>query len=303
MLGGIVEVASEGQSLSVHRGFLEANGEDGKARVPLDQLEALILTARSCALSRSLISALGRRGIPVVVSGANYEPEAMVLPVQAGANVAGHPLDQAALTPGRRKRLWQAVVRQKLTNQATVLKSAEVVKVSQRLSSLAARVKPGDPDNFEASGARSYFPALFGKGFVRERGSPGINGQLNYGYAVLRACCARSLVAVGLSPALGLHHQSRRNPLCLADDLVELFRPALDWLVWSTSANPHAELTPETKRHLAQALLVEMEHEGTSVTLVRAIQRAAHGYAKALADASTEWPLPLLPLTPRIARA
>lgn len=300
MLGGIVEVTSEGQSLTLKRGFLEATGEEGKARVPLDQLEALILTARSSLLSRSLISALASRSIPVLIGGENHEPEAIILPVQAGANVAGHPMDQAALTPGRRARLWQTVVKWKLTNQASVLEAAGNSKSSNRLGSLATRVKPGDPDNLEASGARSYFPALFGKHFVRDRGSPGINGQLNYGYAVLRACCARSLVAVGLSPALGLHHQSRRNPLCLADDLVEVFRPALDWLVWSGKIDPDIDLTPETKRHLAQVLLVEMNYEGSSIPVVRAIQRAALGYAQALAETSSKWPLPCLPSTLRI---
>ena len=123
---------------------------------------------------------------------------------------------------------------------------------------------------------------------------------MNYGYAVLRACCARSLVAVGLSPALGLHHQSRRNPLCLADDLVEVFRPALDWLVWSAKIDPDIDLTPETKRHLAQVLLVEMNYEGSSIPVVRAIQRAALGYAQALAETSSKWPLPCLPSTLRI---
>lgn len=88
-----------------------------------------------------------------------------------------------------------------------------------------------DPDNLEAQGAQRYWPKLFGREFRRDRTADDANALLNYGYAIVRAACARALVASGLIPSLGVWHRNRSNPFCLADDLLEPWRPIVDWKV------------------------------------------------------------------------
>ena len=94
---------------------------------------------------------------------------------------------------------------------------------------MSRRVRSGDPDNMEAQAAQRYWPRLFGRQFRRDRSAEGVNALLNYGYAVIRAATARAIVASGLIPSLGVFHRNRGNPFCLADDLLEPYRPYVDW--------------------------------------------------------------------------
>lgn len=127
------------------------------------------------------------------------------------------------------------------------------------LPAYAKKVKSGDPQNLEGQAARIYWQRLFGSDFRRDPKTPGINTLLNYGYAVMRAAVARAIVSTGLHPSLGLHHHNQYNSFCLADDLLEPLRPAVDLKVynqWEKSPDG-LELTPENKRALLEVLSVD----------------------------------------------
>lgn len=125
---------------------------------------------------------------------------------------------------------------------------------SARLKLLAKSVRPGDPDNCEAQAARHYWARLMGPDFRRDREKPGLNACLNYGYMIVRAGMARALAGAGLHPSLGLHHQNDGNPMRLADDLMEPFRPLADHLVYQLGREGMDELRPEIKKRLAGVL-------------------------------------------------
>lgn len=144
----------------------------------------------------------------------------------------------------------------------------------------------------EATAAQYYFPALFGDGFTRGEDC-GWNAGLNYGYAVLRGCVARSLAVYGFLPALGLHHRSTLNPFNLADDLMEPFRPLIDLLVIQ-GIEEEDILTPSNKRMLFNCLNLDILSGGQHHSVSYAMEREVQSLGGALANRSAELTLPLL---------
>jgi len=280
-LGRVVEIAEEGRHLLKERGFLvvEAGGEE-LGRVPLDDIAALVATARGTSLTTSLIAALAERGTPVVLCGANFAPVALVFPL-AGHHAQQRRMEaQLAATRPLAKRLWAQVVAAKLRAQAAALASAGLP--SAALARLARSVRSGDPENAEAQGARRYWPLMMGEGFRRDPSLPGANALLNYGYAVLRAGVARAICAAGLHPSLGIFHRHPHNPLPLADDLMEPFRPLVDLEVRALVAEGASEVDRVAKRRLAALLLTDVPTAfGTSpfaTTLMRCAASLAESY-------------------------
>lgn len=182
-----------------------------------------------------------------------------------------------------RKRLWQAVVQTKLRLQGAACALFNDGK-DEGLKELACRVRSGDPDNLEAQGAQRYWPALFGKGFRRDRETGGANAMLNYGSAILRALTARALVGAGLWPALGVHHHQRGNAFCLADDLMEPYRTFFDSAV---AKQARAGAIPETLGKGEKQILLSSLHQAVPVgerryPLLEMVQMSASALAAAI---------------------
>jgi CRISP-associated protein Cas1 len=253
MLGRIVEISGEGRRLSLYRGFLQIHGPEGLlGQVPLDDIDAVIAASPAISYTNQALAALAERGAPVVICGTNFTPRAYLLPVDGHHN-QGHRFEaQAAASLPTKKRLWASVVKAKLLAQGASLERIGANPLALR--ELASRVRSGDPANIEAQGAQKYLPAMLGVGFKRDRDADGANALMNYGYTVLRAATARSIVAAGLHPSLGLHHKSDGCALRLADDLMEPFRPAVDLLVIGLIREGATGLAPPTKRRLAGVL-------------------------------------------------
>lgn len=279
MLGRIVEIAGEGRRLTLDRGFLNISGPDGLlGQVPLDDIEAVIASSPAITYSNQVLAALAARGAPVVICATNFTPAAFLLPVN-GHHAQGDRVEaQAAATKPGKKRLWSEIVRAKLRAQAAALERVGENPLIVR--SLVLRVRSGDPENLEAQAAQRYLPAFFGKGFTRDRDAEGINACLNYGYTVLRAATARSVVAAGLHPSLGLHHKSKGDALRLADDLMEPFRPAVDLLAREMGAEGVPDLDPVRKRQLAAVLHADYETDEGVTTLSNALTRLAQSLAQ-----------------------
>jgi len=277
----IVEITENGRYLSCRDGFLlvSEKGEE-LGRVPLDDVLGVIATAHGVSFSRSLVDALASRGAAFVLCGKNFDPTAWLVPM-TGHNAQGERLRaQAAAGAVVLNRAWQAVVQAKLTWQASALEAAGAPPAP--LLSLAPKVMPGDPGNIEAQGARRYWKLLFGKDFRRDRYAPGINAMLNYGYAVLRAAAARAVAGAGLHPGLGVFHSSHKNPMPLADDLMESFRPVIDATVRLRMAGTGRDdgVTPEAKRQLVKTLFLDIDTDRGTTPLTTCIQRLVSSLAE-----------------------
>lgn len=295
MIGGIVEIAEAGRHLSVHRGFLTV-AEDGDelGRVPLDDITALILSGHQITLSKQVMVSLAERKAVIVTCGRNWHPVSFTLPFGAHFESAGVLRDQINAREPLKKRLWQRLVRIKINHQATILSHCQPghPKLAE-LDVLERRVKSGDPDNLEAQAARHYWPALMGEEFRRDRNRDDVNIYLNYGYTVLRAATARAVCAAGLHPALGLHHGTRVNDFALVDDLMEPFRPLVDWVAVELlrahpPGNGSCDLTPDHKRDLVKILQQDLISESGASPLINCLGVLARSLAGSLASKSDQ---------------
>ncbi len=250
MVGQIVEITKPGQSLKKFYGFLDvrASGESA-GRVPLDDIVTVIISVPGCSISTVLIHELCKRNIPLVICGENFLPSSFTLPVVGYGRQFQVMQAQINLKLPQKKRAWQQIVRAKINNQAKVL--SNIGEDSTQLERFAKNVQSGDKGNLEAQAARYYWQRLFGRQFRRRQDSAGINSALNYAYTIVRACTARSVVAAGLHPTLGIQHRSPTNPMNLVDDLVEPFRPIVDYMVWNIGEDKLRELSPDMKLKLA----------------------------------------------------
>jgi CRISP-associated protein Cas1 len=276
----VVDVSTDGRHLAAHRGFMivsEQRQEVG--RVPLDDVAAVIVHAHGVTWSTNLAVALAERGAPLVLCGPNHAPVGVFLPLDGhhGQNArmraqwdAGKPLA---------KQLWSRVVTSKIRWQAAVLEATGRERAA--LDILLRRVRSGDPDNIEAQAARRYWPLLMGADFRRDRNAPDINSLLNYGYTVLRSLVARSVVAAGLHPSIGIHHANRGNAFALADDLVEPFRPLVDLLALKLSEKGLGNVDPQTKRAVAGLIALDLPGPDGMTTVTMAAQRLAQSLARA----------------------
>ncbi|GJM02859.1 MAG: CRISPR-associated endonuclease Cas1 [Rhodomicrobium sp.] len=279
MVGRIIEVASDGVHLSTERGFLKLSLQgDELGKVAFDQIEALIAHGHGVTFSSNLISRLSDHGIPLITCGANHAPIAITWPI-GGHYAQGFRMEaQASASLPLKKRIWKDLIKAKINNQALVLNQFDLQ--SARLIKLGSEVRTGDETNCEALAAQYYWPQLMGPDFKRDRSEPGINQLLNYGYMVLRAATARSIVAAGLHPSLSVHHQSRGNPLRLSDDLMEPFRPFVDWIVKECVDAKETELNKETKAKLASLPRIDLKRRGCVSPLQICLDSAASTLAQ-----------------------
>lgn len=297
MIGRVIEIASDDRHLAVSRGFLTVSSDHVEvARIPLDDIGVLLCHAHGLTYSNNLMVELAKRGACVVLCGPNHMPVAWLWPLD-GHHVQSlrmrHQLETGAPL---RKRLWQQLVRAKIEQQQAVLE--RLGKPDGAFDLLARKVKSGDPENVEAQAARRYWPLLMGSSFQRDRDASGTNAMLNYGYTVLRAGVARAVTAVGLHPSIGLHHSNRNNPMCLVDDLMEPFRPVVDYLVTRLVATGASEVTPETKSVLAQVLAFDMATDQGTTPISTCAERLAFSLAQSYETGKPDLSLPrtLLPL-------
>ena len=301
MIGRIVEIADDRRHLFVHRGFMVVRDTEGERKelgqVPLDDIAAVIANAHGLSYTNNLLVALAERGAPFVLCGANHNALGMLLTLD-GHHVQAKRIEaQIASTQPTHKRLWAAIVKAKLEQQAAVLEAAGAPTAPLR--ALTGKVRSGDPDNLEGQGARRYWGLLFGSDFRRDQNAEGLNALLNYGYTVLRSAMARAIVAAGLHPSLGLHHSNDANAMRLVDDLMEPFRPVVDLKVWQLHHADERLVTPETKRALVHVLYDDMQTAAGVTPVMVCMQRLATSLAQVYLGErpKLDLPLPGLPLT------
>jgi CRISPR-associated protein Cas1 len=177
----------------------------------------------------SVLDALIKANVAVVSCDDHYMPSGMFLPLDGHNTQTERIRNQLNASEPLKKQLWQQTIKCKIENQAAVLEKLGID--GNRLKLLASKVLSGDSSNLEAQAAAYYWQQLYGSDFVRSRKMESPNAQLNYGYAILRSLVARALSASGMYPSVGIHHRNKYNAFCLADDIMEPYRPFVDWQV------------------------------------------------------------------------
>ncbi len=250
--------------------------------VPIEDIGMVLLEHQQITISHSLLDKLVANNATVIICNETRHPTGMMLSLE------GHTIQQERFraqieaTEPLKKQLWQQTVKAKISNQKAVLNKWDIPH--NRLTNLAQSVKSGDIDNNEAQAAVYYWQNLFPDAwnFYRKRDGAPPNNLLNYGYAILRAMMARAIVGAGLLPTLGIFHRNRYNAYCLADDIMEPYRPFVDVIV--RSIIDETSVVDSLSRELKVKLLKLPEAdvvigEGTSPLLV-ATQRTAASLAK-----------------------
>lgn len=254
-------------------------------QIPIEDIGVLITDHQQITISAALLSKLLSNNVAFVSCDTTHHPTGLLL------NLDGHTLQSArftaqieASTP-LKKQLWQQTITAKINNQAAVFNWQRLP--CQNLLNWAKEVKSGDADNHEALAAAYYWKHLFihtgiGTNFKREREGSVPNNLLNYGYAVLRAIVARNLVASGLLPTLGIFHRNQYNAYCLADDIMEPYRPFVDKLVWDIVRmnGPGVKLGPSVKKGLLGIPVIDVRIRDEKSPLMVAVQRTTASLAR-----------------------
>ena len=279
---------SQPAKLELANGQLVVIQKDDTVRLPLEDIAYVIIDTPQATLTSALLSACVAQGIALIHTDARHTPNGVTLSFHTHHRQASVAALQMDTSQPLRKRLWQSIIVSKITNQATVLQRSGRDN-ADALVAMARLVGSGDPDNVEARAARDYWRRLFSD-FIREDDADFRNKCLNYGYAVVRACIARAIVAVGLLPSLGLHHASASNAFNLADDLVEPLRPIVDLHVWTMAEKGSAkdnDLSREDRQSLAGLPMTDLRMGDSSVSLLVATEMMAEGLVRAFESGST----------------
>lgn len=240
---------------------------------PIEDIGVIVLDHKQITITSGVLEAFLENNCAVLTCDSKSMPVGLLLPLHGNTTQNERFRQQLDASLPLSKQLWQQTVKAKIENQAAVLKecTGEEMKC---MRVWAANVRSGDPDNQEARAAAYYWKNLFRiEGFTRDRDGIPPNNLLNYGYAILRAVVARGLVASGLLPTLGIHHHNRYNAYCLADDIMEPYRPYVDRLVYDMvkqGAN-YAELTKDLKVRLLTIPTLETTIAGKRSPLMVAV--------------------------------
>lgn len=235
--------------------FSVKEAPDEKRSVPIEDIGFVVLEHQMITATLPLLNALADSNVAVIFCNSAMMPTALLQPLDSN-NIQGELYrNQIAASEPLKKNLWKQTIEAKIENQSRLLNKLGLD--GGQLKPLYMNVKSGDTDNREGVAAKKYWNLLFGKDFTREREGISPNNLLNYGYTILRAAVARSLVGSGLLPALGIFHRNRYNAFPLADDIMEAYRPFVDEIVYELYFSGETELTKDTKSKLLRVLFTD----------------------------------------------
>ena len=265
---------------------------NNRQTIPIEDIGVVILENQQVSITIPLMNALVEGNVQVVVCNDHGMPSAMLQSFE-GNNLQGEILrNQIGVGEVLKKQIWKQIVEAKIKNQTALLN--KVGRNGDLLKPYYQNVKSGDTDNREGIAARIYFSELFGELFVRDRNLSGINALLNYGYAILRAATARSLVSSGLLPAIGIFHHNRSNAFPLADDIMEPYRPYVDEIVYDLAMQGRLELTKNNKADLIKVLYADTQFVKVTRPLSVGLSLTSASLAKCFAKEQVKLSLPLM---------
>ena len=258
-------------------------GETGEQKtIPIEDIGVVILDHQQITITQALIAKLLENNVALITCDSRHHPTGLMLTLD------GHTLQslkfkaQLDATVPLKKQLWQQTVSAKIDNQAYMLESQRVPAKNMR--NWATEVKSGDADNHEGVAAAYYWKNIFDifPNFKRDREGLPPNNLLNYGYAILRAVVARNIVASGMMPTLGIFHKNQYNAYCLADDIMEPYRPFVDKVVCDIVRmhGSYLELTPDMKKQLLSIPAMDVIINEEKSPLMVAVQKTTASLSK-----------------------
>ena len=252
--------------------IMEPSSNQMKGKVSVEDLGLLMLDHFQITISHQLIQKMMGNNVVVVSCDAHHLPHGIMLPLYGHTEHSDRIKDQLQASEPLKKQLWKQTVECKIENQKEVLR--RLGNYYEPMMNYQNNVKSGDSTNMEGIAAQHYWKYLISLDFLRQRFGESPNQFFNFGYAVLRSIVARSIVETGLLPVLGIFHKNKYNPYCLADDLMEPYRPFVDWLVmdWLTKNPEIEELTKEFKAHLLQVATKDVWIDGKKRPLLVAVK-------------------------------
>lgn len=223
--------------------------------VPIEDIGVVVLEHQQTTVTLPLLNALSDNNVAVIFCGNDRMPNAMLMNLDSNKTQGESYRAQIEASEPLKKGIWKQIVEAKIRNQAALLR--KIGKDGDKLKPYYMNIKSGDTDNREGIAAKIYWTELFGREFIRTREGAKPNNLLNYGYTILRAAVARSLMGSGLLPAFGIFHRNRYNAFPLADDLMEPYRPYVDELVYNLHTAGKSQLTKEVKGELLRILFAD----------------------------------------------
>ncbi|MDR1527420.1 MAG: type II CRISPR-associated endonuclease Cas1 [Dysgonamonadaceae bacterium] len=266
--------------------------------IPIEDIGVIVLDNKQITITHGLMEALLATNCALITCNSNRMPFGLHLPLSGNTLQSERFTAQIEASLPLKKQLWQQTVQAKITNQACVLQQTRNIPV-KNMHKWVTDVKSGDSDNLEGRAAAFYWSHLFPEmeNFKRGREEAPPNHLLNYGYAILRAVIARSLVASGLLPTLGIHHHNRYNAYCLADDIMEPYRPFVDkWVVEIVDSGvDFRELSKEIKVKLLNIPVMDVLINGQRSPLMIAAGQTTASLAKCYLGESRKIAYPSFP--------
>lgn len=250
------------------------NTDEQPKSLAIEDLGVLVLENPQLTITNVLLSKLLENNVCVIQCDEKHMPKGVLLPLEGHSEQSERYKHHINASEPLKKNLWQQTVSAKIENQATLL--AMLGKPNPKILYLSKHVLSGDPQNLEGQAAALYWPQVFGlSAFKRDPDGFPPNHLLNYGYAILRAITARALVSSGLLPTLGIFHKNKYNAFCLADDVMEPYRPFVDLLVKDLvdGEDDYFELNKAMKQHLLQLPVLDVEIDGKKSPLMLAMSR------------------------------
>lgn len=257
---------------------------------PIDDIAILVIDHYAITITQAVISHLADQGIAILFCNAAHEPCSLLFHMEAHSTQTERFRQQINTSEPLKKRLWQQVIQAKIKNQQNLLQQHDINVP------LPNDVHSGDTTHTEAQAARLYWPLLFSSNFMRARHGAPPNPALNYGYAILRTATARALSMAGLLPLLGIHHRNKYNNFCLADDIMEPYRPFVDRVV-KNMHDDNMDCTlelPEEKKILLDFLYEPVTIQNEQTTLMLALQRTTQSLAQCFSQEKKKIIYPIL---------
>lgn len=244
---------------------------------PIEDIGVVVLDNKQITITSGVLEALLENNCSVITCDSRSMPVGLMLPLCGNTTQNERFRNQLEASLPLKKQLWQQTVKAKIYNQARVLEECRGEKM-KCMFIWADEVKSGDSENMEARAAAFYWKNIFDTidNFSRNREGVYPNNLLNYGYAILRAVVARALVISGMLPTIGIHHHNKYNAYCLADDIMEPYRPYVDELVYNivvASGGEEIELTKEIKGKLLSVPTLDVVIGGKRSPLMVAVSQ------------------------------
>ena len=260
--------------------IMEPSSNEVKGKVPVEDLGLLMLDHFQITISHQLIQKMMGNNVVVVSCDSHHLPQGIMLPLYGHTEHSDRVKDQLEASEPLKKQLWKQTIECKIENQKEVL--VKLGNYYEPMLDYQKNVKSGDITNMEGIAAQHYWKNLISLDFLRQRFGDSPNQFFNFGYAVLRSIVARAIVETGLLPVLGIFHKNKYNPYCLADDLMEPYRPFVDLLVmdWLTKNPNTEELTKDFKAHILQIATKDVVIDGKTRPLMVAVKTTASSLYK-----------------------